>query len=349
MLIQRTGFVLSLSLLGLAACGNEEDPPVATDYEKQSLLGVKAYITGELEDLEAAAVALKAAAPDADADGWNATSDTAAVNAMKAEWKKARIAYERVEGAIAVLFPNLDASTDERYDGFLEEGPDANLFDDEGVTGVHGIERILWADSHPPEVVTFESTLTGYTVAAFPATQQEADDFKNKLLEQLVVDAKKMKDDFAPLALDSATAYRGVVGSMEEQLEKVSLAQTGQSESRYAKHTLADMRANLEGGEATFTVFKPWIASKEGGAALITSVEASFAKIRAEYAMTSGDSIPDVPATWNPDEPSAADLMTPYGKLYTLLTTEADPATSTSLVSVMTDGASMLGIPTLPE
>ncbi len=349
MLIQRTGFVLSLSLLGVAACGNEEDPPVETDFEKQSLLAVKTYITGEVDDLAAAAVALKAAAPDADADGWSATTDAAAVTAMKAEWKKARIAYERVEGAIAVLFPNLDVATDERYDGFLEEGPDTNLFDAEGVTGVHGIERILWADSHPPEVVTFESTLTGYQAAAFPATQAEAEAFKNELLEQLVIDTAKMKADFSPLALDSSTAYRGVIGSMEEQLEKVSLAQTGESESRYAGHTLADMRANLEGGEATFAAFEPWIGSKEGGAALITKVKASFANIRAEYSVTSGDSIPPVPATWNPDDPSAEDLMTPYGKLYTLLTTEADPGMATSLVSVMTDGASMLGIPTLPE
>ena len=55
---------------------------------------------------------------------------------MRSEWKKARLACERVEGSIAVLFPEFDESTDQRYDGLLENATDTNLFDDEVVTGV---------------------------------------------------------------------------------------------------------------------------------------------------------------------------------------------------------------------
>ena len=123
-----------------------------------------------------ASIALRAAAPAPDADGWNDTADAAAVNAMKTQWAAARSAYEQVEGAIAVLFPDYDVSTDERYDGFLADtGPDADLFDGTGVTGVHAIERILWAGHAPADVVAFESTLTGYVAASFPDQHDPGD------------------------------------------------------------------------------------------------------------------------------------------------------------------------------
>jgi iron uptake system component EfeO len=177
----------------------------------------------------------------------------------------------------------------------------------------------------------------------------EADDFKNKLLARLETDTARMRDDFAPLALDTATAYRGVIGSMEEQLEKVSLASTGESESRYANYTLSDMRANLEGGVAIFDQFHDWLLIKEGGPAIHDQIESALSGLDTEYTKHAGDGIPPVPATWNPDQPSAADLATDYGKLWSLLTTECDPAVPTSLVSKMTSGGDLLGIPALPE
>lgn len=347
-LIQRTALLFCIAAVG---CSNEDDPPADNDAQLQAaaLLGVKTYVNGELTSLNTAAAAIQTAAPAADADGWNNTSDTAAVTAMKAQWKNARVAYERVEGAIAVLFPNLDASTDERYDGFIAEGPDMNLFDGEHVTGVHAIERILWADTMPPDVLEFESMLDNYTVAAFPASQAEAEDFKTKLTARLVTDTATMKNDFAPLALDTASAYRGVIGSIAEQVEKVALATTGESESRYALHTLADMRANLEGGRKIYEPFRAWIQSKDGGAELDTKILAAFDKVEAEYDRLPGDSIPAVPMGWNPDSPTAEHLATDYGKLWALLDHESDPDAAGSLVSLMNEGAAKLNIPTLPE
>ncbi len=337
---------LFASVLLLSACGS--GTPDEAELEQRALSGVKKDVQTELDNLHAAAVALQAAAPAPDADGWNAQADPAAVAAMKTEWAKARVAYERVEGAIAVLFPNLDVSTDERYDGFLEAGGDDDLFDGEGVTGIHAIERILWADSIPPEVLAFEESLPGYRAAAFPATQAEAEAFKNELAARLVDDTQTMVDGFAPLALDPATAYRGVIGSMEEQVEKVSLASTGESESRYANHTLADMRANLEGATIIYARFSAWLDSK-GGADLDMQIEAAFAEVQAEYASHSGDAIPPVPASWNPDDPSEADLATDYGKLWTLLSDTTDSTNPGSLVSLMSRGGDLLGIPSLPE
>lgn len=332
----------------LAACGNDpidEGNGNPADHQTQAILSVKTYVSSELARLRDAAVALQAAAPEADADGWNPTDDAAAVEAMRAEWKKARLAYERIEGAIAVIFPDLDASTDERYDGFIAEEEDDFLFDGEGVTGVHGIERILWADQHPEQVVAFESALPGYVAAAFPANLEESRAFKEGLLQRLVDDTQTMVDDFAPLALEPAAAFRGVIGSLEEQREKVTLAATGEDESRYAQHTLGDMRANLEGGRRIYEAFGPWLASVEGGAELASLVTAGFERIGTHYAGLTGDAIPEVPATWDGANPSAEDLDTAYGELFQLLEAEADPQASGSLVHSMAAAADAMSIP----
>lgn len=325
--------------LSLFACG--------TDPRDLATEGVKEAVDAELDAFVAAATAIQADAPVPDADGWNADADADAVEALRSDWRRARIAYERVEGAIAVLFPDLDAATDERYDGFLGEGPDDNLFDGEGVTGVHGIERILWSNAIPDAVVTFESTLDGYTVAAFPANESEATDFRDGLAAQLVTDATTMRDDFLPLALDPAAAYEGVVGSMAEQVEKITLATTGESESRYAQHTLADMRANLEGGKAIFLTFEPWLEDV-GATAERDAVLAGFDRVEAAYAAVAGESLPPVPEGWDPSNPSAEQLATPYGALWSLLSTEADPDSEGSLVASMVAAAGALEIPLAP-
>ena len=43
-----------------------------------------------------------------------------AIAAMTAAWVRARTAYEHIEGALAPLFPDLDAAIDARYDDFLD-------------------------------------------------------------------------------------------------------------------------------------------------------------------------------------------------------------------------------------
>lgn len=320
-----------LVVLSLVACKGDE--PVEL---------VKEYVSTELDALAAAAVALQEAAPS---EPWGAAEATA----MREAWKDARASYERVEGAIAVLFPDLDASTDERYDGFIAEGEDTNLFDGEGVTGVHAIERILWADSHPSQVVAFEEALPGYQPAAFPATAEEAAAFKDQLCGKLVTDTKSMVEQFEPLALDESTAFRGVIGSMAEQAEKVGLAGSGEDESRYARFTLADMRANLEGGQAIYETFRDKVRKLEDGETLEADIDAAFARIAAAYDAIGGDAIPEVPATWNASAPSEDDLATPYGQLWSAVQAEADPAAAGSLVERLGAAADGMGIPQLPE
>lgn len=336
--------------LALFAAGCE-NPDLDGDAETKAIDDVKAYVTGQISALNTAAVGLQTAAPAGDADGWNSGDDTAAVNAMKLEWKKARGGYERVEGAIAVLFPDLDASTDERYDGFIAEGADDNLFDDEGVTGVHAIERILFSDSIPEEVVTFESGLgANYVAARFPENAAEATDFKTRLTQKLIDDTAQMQSDFGPVALGLETAYRGVLGSMEEQIEKVSLAGSGEDESRYAQHTLADMRFNLEGGKAIFAAFEDLFAEQgDDGEALYKDIFASFERAQAAVDAVAGDAIPPVPETWNPDAPSAVDAASEYGTLFLFFANETDPENADGFVALFTAGADLLSIPQLAE
>jgi iron uptake system component EfeO len=343
------GGAMSISLaccaLSAVGCGDESS---ARTPEQQATLDVKEYVSSELVALADAALRLQEAAPEPDGDGWNPQDDGAAVEAMRAAWAETRDHYERVEGAIAVLFPNLDVSTDERYDGFIAEGPDENLFDGEGVTGMHAIERILWAGAHPPNVVAFESGLDGYVPAAFPADEAEAQDFADGLAQRLVDDTETMRDDFEPLALDASAAFRGVIGSLEEQLEKVSRAATAEDESRYAQRTLDDMRANLAGGVATYAAFRDWVIA-EAGTEVDADVRAGFAAIDDAYEEIDGAAIPEVPAGFNPAEPSEEHLQTPYGELYLLLTEQADPGAASSLVSAMLEAADAMGIPELPE
>ena len=339
--------LLCSSLWGFAACGDDDDDDdaVSGDYEKTATLDVKKYVDGELQNLYDASLALQKAAPDPDADGWNAKDDKPAVDAMKAAWADARDAYERVEGSIALLFRDLDKSTDERYDGFLnDDGPDDNLFDGEGVTGVHAIERILWADSHPERVLEFEKTVPGYTTAAFPSNDEEAWAFKHELVGRLVTDTKSMKDDYATYALDPSAAFWGIIGSMAEQSEKTTLGASGEDESRYAQRTLADMRANLQGANAVFKAFRAWVVSSNG-AATATEIQAGLDNIGDAYAEVKSDALPEVPDGFNPDSPTDEELESPYGKLWALLNAETDANSKDSLINKMAAAADGMGIP----
>lgn len=342
--------LLSLALL-CAACGADA-PLTDAQHRERVLLAVKGAIAGDLDELVSACRALREAAPVPDADGWSASADAPAVAVMRGHWRRARRSYERIEGAIAVLFPDLDVSTDQRYDAFLsDEIPthrDDDLFDGEGVTGVHAVERILWADAHPARVVAFERGVPGYVPAAFPANAAEAARFRDGLLERLVRDVTQMQRDFSPLALDAPSAFRGVIGSVQEQVEKVEAAASAEEESRYAQVTLADMRANLTGARRTWQAFAPWTRAR-GGDALATRIDARFEVLERAYEELQGDALPEPPTGWDPDAPSAAHLATPYGRLRATLAGESDPSRAGSLAAEMNAAADLLSIARLPE
>ena len=346
-----------LAIVSFAAgCGS--DSPA--DKRSQVASAMQASMVGDLMALHQASIDLQAAAPTPAGRGWDAAVDAAAIAAMKAAWVRARTAYEHVEGATAPIFPEIDVAIDERYDGFLADlkgAGDPDPFDGVGVTGMHAIERILYSqpsDAVPADVIAFEASLPGYAPAAFPATAAQAASFKTGLCGQLVMDTKGLLDQWTPQEIDVSGAFTGLVGLINEQKEKVTKASTGEEESRYSQHTMADLRANLDGTKKIYALFSDWLKSKPAmamtaggmtGAMIDAAIDAGFAQLAAVYATIPGEAIPAPPATWSAEAPTPADLQSPFGTLFTATNQAVDPAVPGSIVSLMNEGATLLGIP----
>jgi iron uptake system component EfeO len=324
----------------LAACSADKSD---AEFQADVVTAMHDSIGADLADLVQAARDLQRASP---VHAWNATGDAAAINAMREAWKRSRIAYEHVEGATAPIFGDLDVTMDARYDDYLViTGPagDTHLFDATGVTGMHGIERILYAPQIRQEVIDFESSLPGYQPATFPRNGDEAVLFKTALVQKLIDDATRLHDEWQPAAIDIGAAYQGLVGLMNEQKEKVNLAATGEEESRYASITLFDLRNNLDGTRKVYEQFRPWIQAHAMGKASDDRIEAHFDALAALYASMSGDALPPVPADWSADAPTPANLATPFGLLWKKVHEEVDPGSASSVVSEMNHVATMLG------
>ena len=344
------------AMLAMVGCGGD-----SSDQKTKVASAMQASLQGDLTDLWHAAIALQAAAPTPAGRGWDATADAAAIASMKTAWIQARTAYEHVEGATAPIFPDIDISIDERYDGFLAklgEAGDPDAFDGTGVTGMHAIERILYADVIPANVVTFESIIPGYRPAAFPATEAQAAEFKSGLCAKLVADSKLLLDSWQPKIIDVSGAFGGLIALMNEQQEKVNKAATGEEESRYSQRTMADLRANLAGTKKIYELFSGWLKSEPApatpagapsGATLDAAIGADFSALNTAYAMVAGDAIPQPPATWAAENPSPADLQTPFGVLYEAVHDAVDPTLAGSTVDEMTQAANLLGIPILQD
>jgi iron uptake system component EfeO len=253
-----------------------------------------------------------------------------------------------IEGAIAPTFPESDTATDARYDDFLATlggTGDHHPFDDQGVVGMHAIERVLWAHDTPEEVLRFERALVGYKPATQPKNAQEAKDFKHKLAGRLVSDIEALKRQFASVELDLAFTFRGLIDLAVEQAEKVDLAATGQEESRYAQTTMRDLRSNYKGCVDAYAFFQPWLLKKPEGRAVHDAVTAAFKRLEAAYAAVPGDAIPRPPATWSSLEPSAADAESDFGKLFLTVSNETDDSKAGSLHHSLIRVAEVLGLP----
>lgn len=338
------------------ACG--ANPQSSAMVPRAHAVGaVKDYIATTLAQLIGTVENLQSSAPAPKSDGWQSPRDDVSMGAMQHHWRVARVHYERIEGAIAVLFSHLDRAVDGRYENFIGEAGvadgcngapgDCNLFNGKGFTGMHAVERILWSSTTPQAVVDHERAMllhVGYQPARFPANAQEATDFRDGLVAQLLTDLRTMENEFGPQALDLPAAYNGVVGSMKEQREKLNYANTGEDESRYAQHTLADMRANLQGGRAIYSLFQPLLRDHPNGATLDGEISDHFDALAHVYSLHTGDNVPPVPPTWNMRAPSRADLATEFGALWERVFFESNENEATSLVTLMQQGGDVLGL-----
>jgi len=331
----------TLLLICLAACSDSEE--ASRPAETEAVAGMHEALAGDLELLVQSVKDLETAAPRPAGRGWTAADDAAAIQSMKDAWVRARSAFERVEGSVAPLYPDVARSLDARYDDFLREATDEYLFDDRGITGLHAAERILFADTTPAQVVAIEQSLPGYRAAALPATEQEAADFKEKLLGRIVIDATLLRDRWQPARIDARAAFQGLVSLVEEQRKKVSRASARLEESPYSQRTMADLRENLAGSKRAYGLLKPWIIAK-AGPAVDDGILYGFEKLDALYTQIDGDALPRAPVTWSAEAPSPDDLATPFGMLYAGVLGTVDPAEKGSVVDEMNSARAVLGL-----
>lgn len=330
--------LLLFSVNGTPACQTSNAATSTSAQRERVQTETKALISAQLSAWYGAASALQRAAPAPSERGWDLREDAAAIAAMKDAWQKGRDAYERVEGAVAPLFPESDAATDARYDDFLLRlgaVGDPTPFDGEGVIGMHAIERILWADSTPATVVEFERNLPGYRPARVPESAEEARRFRDELVGRLVSDIERLRQEFTPLPLDVAFAFQGTIDLAMEQVEKVDKASTGREESRYAQSTMRDLRNNYQGCLDAYLVFQPWLRQTEEGRKEDARVLAAFERLREAYDAVEGAAIPEPPARWSSLAPHPEALETPFGNLFRRVKSEADPERQDSLVAAL--------------
>jgi iron uptake system component EfeO len=338
----------------MAACSSSSGSgePTNTQFQQQVAQGMHDSLQDDLNALVNAAKALQNDAPD---HPWDSTDPSVA--AMETDWIAARHAYEHVEGATAPVFPNIDLSIDGRVEDF---GPgtgsgaldaQSDMFGDKGMTGLHAVERILYASVTPASVVAYETGLVYVPPQAYPSTQDEADEFKNELCAKIVTDATQLLTEWQPKVADIGSSFSGLVSLMNEQKEKVTKAGLDEEESRYSQRTMDDLRENLSGTIKIYGVFAPWIKSKSGGAGVDAKITASFDDLDTIYdsSQYAGVAFPKPPMDWSDVNPSPADLATTFGQLYTAVAKTVDPSDPTSTVSEMNDAATLCGLPPFTE
>jgi iron uptake system component EfeO len=329
------------SVLALACVLGGCDQPTP---EHASLAHVQASLDATLDDVALQLLDLQAAAPDGP---WAAGEPS--LTTMKTCWSRAHVAYEGVQGALDVLFSDVETTFDTTYTDYLQKNPgDDDPFDDEQFVGAHAIERILWSADQPQPVIDFEFEFDHYTVARYPATADEAQAFKQKLVRRAIDDIRSIQMALAATTLDEASAYHALAGPLPDQLDKVLIASTPEEESRYSQTTLADLRGNLAGERTALGALTPWIDAA-GGGALVTKLGARLDAIQMTYDATMGDALPPVPDMFDPNVPTTDQLATPFGQIYGLLQQENDPDHDGSTVALTSQVADLLKIPQLPQ
>src|SRR3954471_3515712 len=93
--------LLAFALAGSTACVAKTD----SDFRAEVAASMHAALTKNLTDMVQATRELQAAAP---IRGWSVVSDAAAIGRMRDAWRRTRVAWEQIEGAIAPMFDYLD-------------------------------------------------------------------------------------------------------------------------------------------------------------------------------------------------------------------------------------------------
>ena len=154
-----------------------------------------------------------------------------------------RMAYERSE-PIAESFGESDVKIDYRLVDFKEE-----FKNEEGWKGFHRIEKILWE----------QNTTKG--------TEKYADD--------LVNDIKELKAKIATIEVTPDLMVTGAI----DLLNEVSTQKITGEEEVFSHTDLYDFRANIEGSQKIFELFRPKLEQKD--AKLVTTLDTEFKAVNA--------------------------------------------------------------------
>ncbi len=152
-----------------------------------------------------------------------------------------RMSYERSE-PIAESFGESDVKIDFRLADYLDENKT-----EEGWSGFHCIEKIMW-----------EQNTTAGT---------------ESYVDQLVNDIKELKAKVATVKVTPDIMLTGAV----DLLNEVATSKITGEEEIYSHTDLYDFRANIEGAEKIFELFKPLIEAKDKK--LVSSLEKEFKNV----------------------------------------------------------------------
>ena len=152
-----------------------------------------------------------------------------------------RMAYERSE-PIAESFGESDVKIDFRLVDYVDENKT-----EEGWSGFHRIEKIMWE----------QNTTKG--------TESYAD--------QLVNDIKELKAKIATVEVTPDMMLTGAV----DLLNEVATSKITGEEEVFSHTDLYDFRANIEGAEKIFELFKPLIQDKDEK--LVKTLELEFKNV----------------------------------------------------------------------
>ena len=178
-----------------------------------------------------------------DTEGFSETLKSGNLEEAKKQYPLIRMAYERSE-PIAESFGESDVKIDYRLVDYMDENKS-----EDGWLGFHRIERIMWQDN------TTEGT-TAYAYA-----------------DQLVNDIKELKAQIATVKVTPDIMLTGAV----DLLNEVATQKITGEEEVFSHTDLYDFRANIEGAEKIFELFKPLIQKKD--AKLVKTLETEFKNV----------------------------------------------------------------------
>ncbi|MFA9492884.1 iron uptake system protein EfeO [Streptococcus sp. E17BB] len=269
--------LLAVATLSLAACA--QNSPTATspssgqtvvlnnqDQLNQITKDYQAFVEQQIDQLLT------------DTEKWAELLKAGKLEEAKAQYPIIRMAYERSE-PIAESFGELDVRIDFRLVDYVDENNT-----EEGWSGFHRIERILWENN------TTEGTV--------------------EYADQLVKDIKELRAKVSTVDVTPDMMTTGAV----DLLNEVATSKITGEEEIYSHTDLYDFRANIEGAEKIFDLFRLLLQEKNSD--LVKELEARFADVHAllDSHMTDGTNYKSYTDLTKEDTRALSEAVTKLGE-----------------------------------